>query len=104
MQIKEEFEFIRLVGNERRVASTLQGVSRHWQGDRECFLFISAHDDDVAAGARLLIQLANRENIPVDILIVTDGSMGYCSLGSFDVILTSFLFAFSVWFQYVATL
>jgi LmbE family N-acetylglucosaminyl deacetylase len=55
-------------------------ISRHWQGDREFFLFISAHDDDVAAGAGLLIQLAEPENIPVDILIVTGGSMGYCSL------------------------
>ncbi|UCC23733.1 MAG: PIG-L family deacetylase [Planctomycetota bacterium] len=78
--MKEEFEFIRLVGNERRVCSTPQGISRHWQGERECFLFISDRDDDVAAGAGLLIRLAERENIPVDILIVTDRSMGYCSL------------------------
>ena len=84
--MKEEFEFIRLVGNERRVSSTLQGVSRHWQGSRECFLFISPHDDDIALGAGLLIQLAKRENIPVHILIVTDGSMGYCSEAEKDTI------------------
>ncbi len=74
-----EIEFIRLVGTERRQAGTLAGVSRHWKGDKEKFLFISPHDDDVVMGAGLFIQLALRENVPVYILIVTDGSMGYCS-------------------------
>ncbi len=79
MQIAEEFTIVRLVGGERRAASTLSGVSHHWQGERESFLFISPHDDDVVIGAGLLIQLAGKENVPVHILIVTDGSMGYCS-------------------------
>jgi LmbE family N-acetylglucosaminyl deacetylase len=75
----EDFTIVRLVGKERRVASTLSGVSKHWQGKKECFLFISPHDDDVVIGSGLLIQLAMREKVPVHILIVTDGSMGYCS-------------------------
>ena len=75
----ERIEFVRLVGEERRVGATLADVSRHWQGDRERFLFISPHDDDVALGAGLFIQLALREKVPVHILIVTDGSMGYCT-------------------------
>jgi LmbE family N-acetylglucosaminyl deacetylase len=83
---KEEFEFVRLVGNERRVGPTLATVSRHWQGDKECFLMISPHDDDAVLGAGLLIQLSNRENVPVHILIVTDGSMGYCSAKEKDTI------------------
>lgn len=73
------FEFVRLVGTERRMADTLAGVSRHWQGDKESFMFISPHDDDVILGGGLLIQMAQRENIPVHVVIVTDGSMGYCS-------------------------
>jgi len=77
--MQEDFTIVRLIGNERRVASTLSGVSRHWQGKNECFLFISPHDDDVVIGSGLLIQLAMKENVPVHILIVTDGSMGYCS-------------------------
>ena len=76
---KDLVEFVRLVGEERRAGDTLSSVSRHWQGDRERFLFISPHDDDVALGAGLFIQLAQRENIPVYILIVTDGSMCYCT-------------------------
>jgi LmbE family N-acetylglucosaminyl deacetylase len=76
----DKIEFVRLVGNERRVGSTLAGVSRKWQKDKEHFLMISPHDDDVAIGGGLLIQLAKRENVPVHILIVTDGSMGYCAM------------------------
>ncbi len=82
--MQEEFEFIRLVGNERRVGSKLANVSRHWQGKKERFMMISPHDDDAVLGAGLLIQLAKRENVPVHILIVTDGSMGYCSVEEKD--------------------
>ncbi len=77
--MQEEIEFVRLVGNERRTGSYLSTVSRHWQGKKERFLMISPHDDDAVLGAGLLIQLAKRENVPVHILIVTDGRMGYCS-------------------------
>lgn len=80
MKTENQIEFIRIVGNERRVSDTLGGVSRHWQGDKECFLFISPHDDDVILGGGLLMQLALRENVPVHILVVTDGSMGYCDI------------------------
>jgi LmbE family N-acetylglucosaminyl deacetylase len=82
----EGFEFVRLVGEERRVGSKLAGVSRHWQGKKERFLVISPHDDDAALGAGLLIQLAKRENVPVHIMIATDGSMGYCSIREKDTI------------------
>lgn len=79
--MKEEVQFVRLVGNERREGPTLASVSRHWQGNNECFMFVSPHDDDVVLGSGLLVQLAQQEAnpVPVHILIVTDGSMGYCS-------------------------
>lgn len=79
MTTETEFEFVRLVGTERRRADTLSGVSRHWQGENERFMFISPHDDDVILGGGLLIQLAQRENIPVHVIVVTDGAMGYCT-------------------------
>jgi LmbE family N-acetylglucosaminyl deacetylase len=79
-----KFEFVRLVGDERRVGSNLADVSRHWQGKKERFLMISPHDDDAVLGAGLLIQLAKREKLPVHILVVTDGSMGYCSIKEKD--------------------
>jgi LmbE family N-acetylglucosaminyl deacetylase len=74
-----EVEYIRLVGNERRVGPTLASVSRHWQGSKECFAFVSPHDDDAVLGGGLLIQVAKLEHVPVHVLIVTDGGMGYCS-------------------------
>ncbi len=77
---REEFEFVRLVGDERRVGPHLADVSRHWQGDKERFLFVSPHDDDAVLGCGLLLQLARRERVAVHIVTVTDGSMGYCSL------------------------
>jgi LmbE family N-acetylglucosaminyl deacetylase len=82
--MQEEFEFVRLVGDERRAGSNLAEVSRHWQGGQEHFLMISPHDDDAVLGAGLLIQLAKREKVPVHALIVTDGSMGYCSADEKD--------------------
>jgi len=84
--MQEEFEFVRIVGNERRTGTELANVSRHWQDEKERFLMISPHDDDAVLGAGLLIQLAKRENVPVHILIVTDGSMGYCSIEEKDTI------------------
>lgn len=82
--MQEEFEFVRIVGEERRAGSKLAQVSRHWQGEQERFLMVSPHDDDAVLGAGLLIQLAKRENVPVHIMIVTDGSMGYCSADEKD--------------------
>lgn len=76
----QHYQYIRLVGDERRKGQTLAEVSRHWQGDKECFAFISPHDDDVILGAGLFMQLAMKEGVPVHVVIVTDGSMGYCSM------------------------
>lgn len=75
-----QWEFVRLVGAERRVGSTLESVSRHWKQEEERFLFISPHDDDVVIGGGLTILAALREKVPVDVAIVTDGSQGYCSM------------------------
>jgi LmbE family N-acetylglucosaminyl deacetylase len=77
--MEPRFDVIRLVGDERRAGDSLANVSRHWQGDQECFCFVSPHDDDVVLGAGLAIQLAIHEGVPVHVLVVTDGSMGYCS-------------------------
>lgn len=75
----KQFEFVRLVGAERRVGPTLASVSRHWKQEEERFLFISPHDDDVVLGGGLMILSALKEKVPVHVAVVTDGSMGYCS-------------------------
>jgi len=80
MELKDEgIEFVRLVGTERRTGSTLAEVSKHWQGGNERFLFVSPHDDDAVLGCGLMMQLAQREKVPVYIAVVTDGSQGYCT-------------------------
>lgn len=83
---RQSYEFVRLVENERRVGPTLASVSRHWQQDRERFLFLSPHDDDVVIGGGLLLQAALKEKVPVHVAVVTDGSQGYCTLKEKDTI------------------
>ena len=77
--MKKAFELVRLVGEERREGNTLADVSRHWQQGKECFLFVSPHDDDAVLGGGIMMQLAHAEKVPVHVLIVTNGAMGYCS-------------------------
>ena len=78
--MESKFNVARLVGEERREGNSLASVSRHWQGEKESFCFVSPHDDDVVLGAGLAIQMAVQEKVPVHVLVVTDGSMGYCTL------------------------
>lgn len=59
--------------------STLETAFPSWKGRDERWLFVSPHDDDVAAGAGILLQQAVAEKIPITVAITTDGSMGYCS-------------------------
>ena len=47
---------------------------------RETWLFVSPHDDDLCLGAGLFMQQAVAEGVNVQVLVVTDGRMGYCTL------------------------
>lgn len=49
-----------------------------WKGDRECWMFVAAHDDDIVTGAGITFQVALAEGIAVHAVITTDGRMGYC--------------------------
>ena len=79
-------EFVRLEGNNRIQGSSLGDIFKDWNKDQECFLFVSPHDDDVILGSGITMQLALEQKIPVYILVVTDGRMGYCSLDQKDTI------------------
>mgnify|MGYP001061092183 CR=1 FL=1 len=50
----------------------------------QTWLFVSPHDDDVCIGAGLFMQAAMREGVALQVLIVTDGCMGYCQLEDRD--------------------
>lgn len=75
----EKIEIVQLKNEKRYVGSEFGQALPKWQGQNERFLIVSPHDDDAAIGAGLVIQMARLEKVPVYILIVTDGSMGYCS-------------------------
>jgi LmbE family N-acetylglucosaminyl deacetylase len=49
-----------------------------WQADREVWMFLAAHDDDIITGAGMAFQAALAEEIEVHAVITTDGRMGYC--------------------------
>src|SRR5688500_544406 len=53
---------------------------------RETWLFVSPHDDDLCLGAGLFMQQAVAEGVDVQVLVVTDGRMGYCTLEQRDTI------------------
>ncbi|MFP4374904.1 MAG: PIG-L deacetylase family protein [Spirochaetaceae bacterium] len=46
--------------------------------DRERWLFLTPHDDDVVLGAGMLLEEATRTGIRTTVCVVTDGRMGYC--------------------------
>jgi len=51
---------------------------------RETWLFVSPHDDDLCLSCGLLMQQAVAEGVNVQVLVVTDGRMGYCTLEQRD--------------------
>ncbi|MEO6436685.1 MAG: PIG-L family deacetylase [Tepidisphaeraceae bacterium] len=79
----DPFQFTRLeAGKKQRTTSLEQAIGM--QGDREAWLFVSPHDDDLVIGAGLWMQAAVAAGVDVQVLIVTDGRMGYCSLEQRD--------------------
>lgn len=61
------------------VSNKIGDVFLDWQ-ERECWMFVSAHDDDIVCGIGLTFQAAIQEGIEVHAVITTDGRMGYCRL------------------------
>ena len=49
-----------------------------WKGDRETWLFLAPHDDDIILGAGLTFLAALSEGIPTYAAITTNGESGYC--------------------------
>ena len=82
--MSDEVKLVRLDSKGRTEGARLADVFPDWNEGQECFMMLSPHDDDVVLGAGLLIELARRENVPVYIGVVTDGSMGYCSIEEKD--------------------
>ncbi len=74
------FRFTRLSGNKKERFDDLSQLMHNPAGvNSETWLFVGAHDDDVCIGAGLWLQAAIQAGVNVEVLIVTDGRMGYCT-------------------------
>lgn len=73
-------------GNDIKKGTRLEDIFPNWKGDKERWLFIAPHDDDIILGGGLLLQKAIEEGVELHMLITTDGQMGYCSPDQKDTI------------------
>src|SRR5215208_103633 len=73
------FQFTRLHdGRKHRLATLKDAIGM--TSAKETWLFVSPHDDDLVIGAGLWMQAAVAAGVDVQVLVVTDGRMGYCTL------------------------
>lgn len=74
-----KYQFTRLE-NGRKIRSTaLAQAMKSGNLSRETWLFVSPHDDDIAVGGGLWVAAAAEAGVHIEVVIVTDGRMGYCS-------------------------
>lgn len=71
------FRFTRLENGIKRRTDKLAEVIEGSEAGAT-WLFVSPHDDDLCIGAGLTMQAARQAGIDVQVLIVTDGCLGYC--------------------------
>src|SRR3954468_215817 len=77
------FQFTRLQDGQKQRLATLKDAIGI-KAERETWLFVSPHDDDLVIGAGLWMQAAVQAGVDVQVLVVTDGRMGYCTLEQRD--------------------
>ena len=71
------FRFTRLEhGLKRRTDKLAEVIDGSVPG--ATWLFVAPHDDDLCIGAGLTMQAARHAGVDVQVLIVTDGCLGYC--------------------------
>lgn len=77
---KTPFQFTRLIDRQKVRSASLREVLDIPSSVRESWLLVAPHDDDLCVGAGMWIQAAVKAGIDVQVLIVTDGRMGYCKV------------------------
>ena len=80
----EPVQITRLDGGRKQQFQNLAGALGAGNLARETWLFVSPHDDDLCLSCGLLMQQAVAEGVNVQVLVVTDGRMGYCTLDQRD--------------------
>ncbi|MDO4576297.1 MAG: PIG-L deacetylase family protein [Planctomycetia bacterium] len=78
MSQKNKVLYDRRVGNLVERAGDARVIFPHWKGEKECWMFLSAHDDDIVIGAGLTLLAGLQEGIKTHAVISANGNMGYC--------------------------
>ena len=72
------FQFSRLINGRPQKRSSLVDAMETDELKNSTWMFVSPHDDDLCIGAGLLMQAAVHAGVEVQVVIVTDGCLGYC--------------------------
>lgn len=78
------FQFSRLVDGRPEKRPDLVSAMDTDDLRNATWLFVSPHDDDLCIGAGLLMQAAVQAGVEVQVVIVTDGCLGYCGSAQKD--------------------
>ncbi|MDO4550162.1 MAG: PIG-L family deacetylase [Planctomycetia bacterium] len=78
MNSKTGIMYDRRVGNQVFHADSAKEIFPDWQNEKESWLFLAPHDDDIVCGAGLTFLAALAEGISTHAVITTNGLMGYC--------------------------
>lgn len=68
----------RRVDDKVLTSSNPADVWEDWKGDKESWLFLAPHDDDIILGGGLTFLASLSEGIPTYAAITTNGESGYC--------------------------
>jgi LmbE family N-acetylglucosaminyl deacetylase len=74
----EGMTYYRRTAGQMVVTPKIAELFPDWLFQRECWMFVAPHDDDIVTGAGLTFQAALAEGVQVHAVITTDGRMGYC--------------------------
>jgi len=74
-----QFNFTRIRDDVKTRTDRLDELLGFQDAAKERWLLVSPHDDDVAIGGGMWIDAAVQAGVRVEVIIVTDGRMGYCS-------------------------
>ena len=77
--ITAPFQYTRLERGEKLRTTDLSELLNDNDLAAQSWLFVSPHDDDLCIGSGLLMQAAVMAGVDVQVLVVTDGSLGYCT-------------------------
>jgi LmbE family N-acetylglucosaminyl deacetylase len=72
-------QFDRRNGQETVSSVNPADIWSNWQNEKEAWLFIAPHDDDIVCGAGLTFLAALQSKINVFAAVVSNGRMGYCT-------------------------